>query len=176
MPFTGLTNRISQVWGGGRPIQDLRVEVIGIDGIRRYAYCSRQDTMAFDKYRIDPEGVFLTEYHDEKGNVLYEPTILFYENSTECVREGERSNPTPEEAGEAISQAAFSLARLMKSKDDEKERLMLYLTVGTLLAALGALYMAFRGSGDISTVLEMLKTGASSVAPPITPAPTPIKV
>jgi hypothetical protein len=64
----------------------------------------------------------------------------------------------------------------MKSKDDEKEKLMLYLTVGTLLAALGALYMAFRGSGDISTVLEMLKTGASSVPAPITPAPTPIKV
>lgn len=176
MPFTGLTNRISQVWGGGRPIQDLRVEVIGIDGIRRYAYCSRQDTMAFEKYQIEPEGVFLTEYHDEKGNVLYEPTILFYENSTECVREGERSNPTPEEAGEAISQAAFSLARLMKSKDDDRDRLMLYLAIGTLIAAVGALYMAFRGSGDIQTVIEMLKTGASSVAPAITALPTPIKV
>lgn len=151
---------------------DLRVEVIGNDGIRRYDYCSRQDIMAFNKYRIDPDGVFLTEIRDGKGRVRYEPTILFFENSTECVKKGEPSNPTPQEAGEAISQAAFSLARLMRKREDKTSEISLYLLIGTFIAAVAAAYFAFRGMGDISHVADLVTNWLPSVLQ-TSPAPQP---
>lgn len=156
---------------------DLRVEVIGNDGIKRFDYCSRQDTMAFNKYRIDPEGVYLTEIRDGKGGVRYEPTILFFENSTECIRKGNPSTPTPQEAGEAISQAAFSLARLMRRKEDNHSQLSFYLLCGTLLCAATAAYFAFKGMGDVGYVADVITNWLPSVTAPVTtPAPvaTPV--
>ena len=175
MDIRGITNRI----GMGLGVQEasLRIEVIGNDGIRRTGYCSRQDTMAFNKYRIDPDGVFLTEIPDAKGNVRYEPTIVFYENSTECVQKGERSNPSPQEAGEAISQAAFSLARLSRQKNEQDNKISLYLSIGTLVCAAVGAYFAFRGMADIGWVGDVLTnyvTGISTSAPAATAVPTAI--
>ena len=151
---------------------DLRVEVIGNDGIKRYDYCSRHEIMAFNKYRIDPEGVFLTEIRDGKGGVRYEPTILFFENSTECIKKGEPSNPTPQEAGEAISQAAFSLARLMRKREDKTNEISFYLLVGTCLAAIAGAYFAFRGMGDINHVADLVTNWLPS-ALQTAPSPQP---
>lgn len=151
---------------------DLRVEVIGNDGIRRYDYCSRQDIMAFNKYRIDPDGVFLTEIRDSKGNVHYEPTILFFENSIECIKKGEPSNPTPQEAGEAISQAAFSLARLMRTRENKTSEVSFYLLIGTFIAAVAGAFFAFRGMGDISHVADLVTNWLPSVLQ-TSPAPQP---
>lgn len=172
----GIGNRVNQVMGRAQRPADLRVEVIGMDGIRRVGYCSRTETMAFNKYQVDAEGVFLTEYADKEGNLQYEPTIAFYENSTVCIKEGERSDPTPKEAGEAISQASFSLARLMRAEDAGREKLMLYLTIGALVAAALAAVMAFKMSGDISALGNLLEAAPVVSGTVPTPLPTMPKV
>lgn len=157
---------------------DLRVEVIGNDGIKRFDYCSRQDVMAFEKYRIDPDGVFLTEILDGKGGVRYEPTILFYENSIECVKKGDASSPTPQEAGEAISQAAFSIARLMRRKEDTQNQYLFYVACGTLLVAIAAAYFAYQSMGDTGYIIDLVQNWVLPAVntAPATPATVPTAV
>lgn len=174
-----VVDRIHGLVGGDTRPRDLRVEVIGNDGIRRVGYCSKQDTMAFEKYQIHPDGVFLTEFQQEKGVPRYEPTILFHENSCSPVKKGAASPMTPQECSEAISTASFSMARLMYQQDQQSELLKLVLTAGALVCAAAAAYFAFSatgGVGEIQALLDQIVMYTPSITPPaiVTPVITPV--
>ena len=149
---------------------DLKVLIIGNDGIMRAGYCDRQSKFAYNKYRLDADAVFLTEkYLAWIVPWGVQPTILFRENNTEpiFVKDVETSSPTPEETGDAISSASVSLARLLMEKDKMLMVLAVIFAAMAFVAAAGGIYMTYK----FESKFDASQASAPSI---IVPTGTPV--
>jgi hypothetical protein len=153
---------------------ELRVEVIGSDGVRRTGYVPRTDTVAFNKYLITSKDIFLVKMKKFDLLPFVQPTICFREDSIHAIpRESDSSFPTPAETGDAIAGAAWALAKLLISKEEKWKLLVMILCACAMLAGGFSAYMSYDTQKKVNAIGLLLTTdnpGAGS-----TPVPTVIQ-
>ena len=165
---------------------DLKVLIIGNDDVLRSGWCKKTDKLAFDRYEIDPEAIFLTEEYKFFGliKVSNVPTIEFYENSTKPIMRPEKSLHKPDEIGDAVSMAAWALAKLLISKNEKFETMVTYLMIIACIcsaAAAGFGFMTWKQTQSINCVAPVPAGGGGGgsgggtyIPPTATATPTPV--
>jgi hypothetical protein len=152
---------------------ELRVEVIGSDGVRRTGFIPRTDTVAFSKYLITSKDIFLVKMKKFDLLPFVQPTICFREDSIHAIpRESESSFPTPAETGDAIAGAAWALAKLLVSKEEKWKLILMLLCALAVMAGAGSAYMSY----NTNLALKEFTTSYTSAPGTIVPTSVPTMV
>jgi len=148
---------------------ELRIEVIGSDGVRRTGYIDRNSTVAFNKYLISSKDIFLVKMKKFDLIPYVQPTICFREDSIHAIpRESEASFPTPAETGDAIAGAAWSLAKLLINKEEKWKLLVMVLCACAVLAGGFSAYMSWDTQKKVNAI-GLILTSDHNTAPTVVP-------
>ncbi len=167
----------------------LRVEIIGIDGIRRSGNINRLKDgetveLAGFKYRIRDDAIFISVISKLRG--LFKkavPTIVFRENQVEPIPKAARSSdPHPNDVADAVSRTAWALAQLMINKEEKWKTMLLIFAIVAAGAGGASAYFGYENSKaikdlrvEVEGIVIPLPT-QSSINPSATPTtitPTP---
>ena len=163
--------------------KSLKCMIIGNDNILRVGYCNKNEGLAFGKYIINADAIFLTEDQSRFSSKTV-PTIAYYENDVNPIMRGELAYKyNADQVGDAVSMAAWALAKLLIAKDDSFENIVKYLLIGCLILGAGSLYMEYNNMQKLNSMSASLTgliqpdaivpTGEPSTSPATVPANVP---
>lgn len=148
----------------------IKVLVIGKDGVARKHWVDHDAEFFDNKYKIDYEAV----YQSLEGGILGfggkpVPTILFRENSVIAISfKTKPTMPDPDEMGSSISRAAWAIAELMRKRSEQAMAVMLALMVVACIIAAAAAFISF----DNGKKIDALKTQIAAMTVNIQPTDT----
>jgi hypothetical protein len=164
--------------------KQLRVEIIGIDGIRRSGYVPRSKDgqmveLASGKYRIRDDAIFISVIKKYWGlKKVAQPTIVFRENETEPVKAKVRaSDPHPNDIADAVSRSAWAIAQLIVNKEENWKMILLIMAIVAAGAGGVSAYISYDNSKNILALQDAVEGIVIPMAPSsgstLTPTPTP---